>query len=48
MTAPSSPINAPGFKAGFPPVIILFIAQEDEEQAMKELGLLQGTDLPGN
>ena len=35
-------------KIGPEPKIILFIAHEDEEQAMKELGLLQGTDLPGN
>ncbi len=35
-------------KIGLEPKIILFIAHEDEEQAMKELGLLQGTDLPGN
>ena len=35
-------------KIGPEPEIILFIAHEDEEQAMKELGLLQGTDLPGN
>jgi len=35
-------------KIGPEPKIILFIAHEDEEQAMKELGLLQGADLPGN
>jgi hypothetical protein len=35
-------------KIGPEPKIILFIAHEDEEQAMKELGLLQGTDLPEN
>jgi|GEM_PF-195364 len=35
-------------KIGPEPKIILFIAHEDEEKAMKELGLLQGTDMPGN
>jgi len=35
-------------KIGPEPKINLFIAHEDEKQAMKELGLLQGTDLPGN
>ena len=29
------------------PEILSFIAHEDEEKAMKELGLLQGIDLPG-
>ena len=30
------------------PKILLFIAHEDEEKAMKELGLLQGIDLQEN
>ena len=34
-------------KTGPEPKIILFIAHEDEEQAMKELGLLEGIKLPG-
>jgi len=33
-------------KIGPVPKIILFVAHEDEEKAMKELGLLQGVDLP--
>ena len=35
-------------KTGPEPKILLFIAHEDEEKAMKELGLLQGIDLPEN
>lgn len=34
-------------KTGPEPKIILFIAHEDEEQAMKELGLLEGIQSPG-
>jgi hypothetical protein len=35
-------------KTGQDPKIILFIAHEDEELAMKKLGLMRGSDLPGD